>query len=71
MFNLQFVGAAESSRIRAIGEAEANSMSLQAGAYQDYGNAAVTNLILEALPKVLVLTNIDRQRYLSVNVRSS
>jgi flotillin len=49
---IKLVGAAESSRIRAIGEAEAQAMKRRAQAYKDYGKAAVTSLIMDALPKV-------------------
>ena len=53
MFNarVQYVGAAESARIRAIGESEAGAMKRKAQAYKDYGKAAVTSLIMDALPK--------------------
>ena len=48
---MQFIGAAESARIRAIGEADANAMKRRAQAYKDYGKAAVTSLIMDSLPK--------------------
>ena len=49
---IQYIGAAESARIRAIGEADANSMKRRAQALKDYGKAAVTSLIMDALPKI-------------------
>eukprot|EP00051_Salpingoeca_urceolata_P028242 m.485829 g.485829 ORF g.485829 m.485829 type:complete len:451 (+) comp24000_c0_seq1:113-1465(+) len=45
-------GAAEASVISAIGEAEANAMSARANAYKEYGDAAVTSLVLDALPEI-------------------
>jgi len=49
---IKYIGAAESARIRAIGEADANAMKRRAQAYKDYGKAAVTSLIMDALPKI-------------------
>lgn len=46
------VGEAEASSIEAVGKAEAEKMRLKAEAYQQYGEAAKTALVLEALPKV-------------------
>lgn len=50
--NLQMVGSAEAAAIEAIGKAEAERMRQKAAAYKMYGDAAMTALILEALPKV-------------------
>lgn len=47
------IGAAEALAIEAVGRAEAESMRMKAAAYKQYGDAAVTALVLEALPKVL------------------
>merc|ERR1712168_539037 len=46
------IGGAEAGSIEAIGKAEAESMRLKADAYQQYGEAAQTALVLEALPKI-------------------
>lgn len=47
------IGEAEASSIEAVGKAEAEKMRLKAEAYQQYGDAAKTALVLEALPKVI------------------
>ncbi|KAA0701864.1 Flotillin-2 Epidermal surface antigen [Triplophysa tibetana] len=46
------VGEAEANSISFIGKAEAERMRLKAEAYQQYGKAAQTALVLEALPKI-------------------
>ncbi|CAN9493046.1 unnamed protein product [Ophioblennius macclurei] len=46
------IGEAEASSIEAVGKAEAEKMRLKAQAYQQYGDAAKTALVLEALPKI-------------------
>lgn len=46
------IGEAEAASIEAVGKAEAEKMKLKAEAYQQYGEAAKTALVLEALPKV-------------------
>lgn len=46
------IGEAEAKSIEAVGKAEAEKMKLKAEAYQQYGEAAQTALVLEALPKV-------------------
>lgn len=46
------IGEAEAFSIEALGKAEAEKMRLKAEAYQQYGEAAKTALVLEALPKV-------------------
>ncbi|XP_043975917.1 flotillin-2 [Gambusia affinis] len=46
------IGEAEASSIGAVGKAEAEKMRLKAEAYQQYGEAAQTALVLEALPKI-------------------
>lgn len=46
------IGEAEASSIKAVGKAEAEKMRLKAEAYEQYGEAAKTALVLEALPKV-------------------
>ena len=49
---IRSIGEAEAASIEAVGKAEAEKMRLKAEAYQQYGEAAKTALVLEALPKV-------------------
>lgn len=49
---LRLVGKAEAAVIEAIGNAEANQMLMKASAYREYGQAATTRLVLDALPKI-------------------
>lgn len=49
---IRCIGEAEAASIEAVGKAEAEKMRLKAEAYQQYGEAAKTSLVLEALPKV-------------------
>ncbi|KAI9536927.1 Flotillin-2a [Dissostichus eleginoides] len=46
------IGEAEACSIEAVGKAEAERMRLKAEAYQLYGEAAKTALVLEALPMI-------------------
>ncbi|KAM7398859.1 hypothetical protein PAMP_018168 [Pampus punctatissimus] len=46
------IGEAEASSIEAVGKAEAEKMRLKAEAYLQYGEAAKTALVLDALPKI-------------------
>lgn len=46
------IGEAEASVIEAIGKAEAEKMKLKAEAYQQYGDAAKTALVLDCLPEI-------------------
>merc|ERR1711884_517970 len=46
------IGGAEARAVEAVGKAEAESMRLKASAYKQYGDAAVTSLVLEALPSI-------------------
>lgn len=60
------IGEAEASSIEAVGKAEAEKMRLKAEAYQQYGEAAKTALVLEALPKVPhreILSNTSKHQY--------
>lgn len=45
-------GAAEAERIREVGLAEAEAMHKKAEAFKQYGEAAVTQLIVERLPEI-------------------
>jgi len=49
---LRRIGKAEAQVIEAIGSAEASKMSMKAIAYEEYGHAATTKLVLDALPKI-------------------
>uniref|UniRef100_A0A672G7C2 Flotillin n=1 Tax=Salarias fasciatus TaxID=181472 RepID=A0A672G7C2_SALFA len=49
---IRCIGEAEAGSIEAVGKAEAEKMRLKAEAYQQYGEAAKTALVLEALPKI-------------------
>lgn len=51
-FLQQLTGSSEATAIEAIGKAEAERMRQKAAAYKMYGDAAMTALVLEALPKV-------------------
>lgn len=48
----KLIGAAQAYRLEATGKAEAERMRLKAAAYRQYGDAAVAQLVLEALPKI-------------------
>ncbi|XP_037091754.1 flotillin-2-like [Pollicipes pollicipes] len=49
---LRLIGQAEATSIEAIGRADAERMRMKAAAYKQYGEAALTAMVLEALPKV-------------------
>lgn len=49
---IKSIGEAEACSIAAVGKAEAERMRLKAEAYQLYGEAAKTAMVLEALPMV-------------------
>lgn len=49
---IKMTGSSEASAIEAVGKAEAEGMRQKAAAYKMYGDAALTALVLEALPKV-------------------
>lgn len=57
------IGEADAYSVEAVGKAEAESMKLKAGAYKQYGEAAIMSMVLEALPQVghtlLVLYNVS------------
>ncbi|XP_077421795.1 flotillin-2-like [Vanacampus margaritifer] len=46
------LGEAEAARVEAVGKAEAEAMRLKADAYRQYGDAAKTALVLQALPEI-------------------
>lgn len=47
------IGTAEATAIEAVGKAEAERMRMKAAVYKQYGDAAIMNIVLEALPKVI------------------
>lgn len=47
------IGAAEAHVIELVGKAEAERMRMKAQVYKQYGDAAIMNIVLEALPKVI------------------
>lgn len=57
---IRLIGEAEASALQAIGVAEANRMTLKASIYKKYGDAAVLNLVLNAMPKVINFTSTCR-----------
>uniref|UniRef100_A0A1A9WPC5 PHB domain-containing protein n=1 Tax=Glossina brevipalpis TaxID=37001 RepID=A0A1A9WPC5_9MUSC len=46
------IGIAKAYAIEEVGKAEAQKMSLKANVYKKFGDAAITNLVLESLPKI-------------------
>jgi hypothetical protein len=46
------IGLAEAQAIEMVGKAEAERMRMKAAVYKQYGDAAIMNIVLEALPKV-------------------
>lgn len=49
---IKALGAAEAGAIGCVGDADAERMMSKAKVYQEYGDAAVMALVLEALPKI-------------------
>lgn len=47
------IGSAEAYAIEQVGKAEAERMRMKANVYKMYGDAAIMNIVLESLPKVL------------------
>lgn len=52
---IKMLGGAEGHVIEVIGRAEAEKMRLKAAAYKQYSDAAVLSMMLDALPKVLII----------------
>ncbi|KAL7019890.1 hypothetical protein ACKWTF_011288 [Chironomus riparius] len=67
------LGASEALAIELVGKAEAERMRMKAAVYKQYGDAAIMNIVLEALPKVNILTiksnlySINHLLLLSIN----
>lgn len=49
---IKLIGAAEAYTIEAMGKAEAQRMKMKAQVYNQYGEAAIMSIVLEALPKI-------------------
>lgn len=69
-------GEAEASAISARGEAEAEAMSKKADAYERYGSAALTDLVVSKLPEIVragsePLGSIDKMTVISTDGASS
>jgi flotillin len=69
-------GVAQAEIIQAKGEAEANAMQLQAGAYQEYNQAAVLDKLLGQMPEVVralaePLTKVDKITVISTGADSN
>lgn len=47
------IGTAEAATIELVGKAEADRMRMKANVYKQYGDAAIMNIVLESLPKVI------------------
>jgi flotillin len=65
-------GQAEANAILAKGEAEAEAMNKKAAAYANYGDAAVIDIVAEALPKVVAeaarpMSSIDNMTVISTD----
>jgi flotillin len=58
---IRLKGEAEADAIRAKGLAEAQAMEKKAEAWEKYGKAAVTELIVEQLPKIVAEASIPLQ----------
>lgn len=52
---VKMIGAADAAAIEAVGKSEAEGMRLKAAAYRQYGDAAVSAMVLETLPKVEIV----------------
>lgn len=56
------IGEAEAYAVEAVGKAEAESMKLKAVAFKQYGDAAITVMVLESLPQVRILVFLSREK---------
>ncbi len=65
-------GSAEAASIAARGEAEADAMTRKAAAYEQYGDAAVIDIVADTLPKVVAeaarpMSQIDNMTVISTD----
>lgn len=49
---IRLIGEAEAHALQAVGISEAERMRMKAAVYKKYGEAAILNITLNALPKV-------------------
>lgn len=49
---IRLIGEAEAHALEAVGISEAERMRMKAAVYKKYGDAAILNITLNALPKV-------------------
>lgn len=49
---MRIIGEAQANATRVIGEAEARALKMRAEAMQDFGRAAIVNMVLESLPQL-------------------
>ena len=73
---VQLEGEAEASAIAARGEAEAEAMAKKADAYERYGSAALTDLVVSKLPEIVragsePLASIDKMTVISTDGASA
>lgn len=52
---IKCIGIAEAQATKVVGQAEAESMRMKSEVYKQYGDAAIMNIVLEALPKVSLI----------------
>jgi flotillin len=64
-------GRADADAIRAKGEAEADAMQKKASAYKQYGDAAIVDIIAEALPKIVAEAARPMSQIASMSVIST
>jgi uncharacterized membrane protein YqiK len=57
------IGSAEADAIEMVGKAEAERMRMKAAVYKQYGDAAIMNIVLEALPKVKEISECEFLRF--------
>lgn len=53
---IRLIGEAEAHALQAVGISEADRMRMKAAVYKKYGEAAILNITLNALPKVYNLS---------------
>lgn len=52
---IRLIGEAEAHAMKVIGISDADRMRMKASIYKKYGDAAILNLVLNAMPKVKTL----------------
>lgn len=60
---IRLIGEAEAHALEAVGISEAERMRMKAAVYKKYGEAAILNITLNALPKVNVALRYDLLQY--------